>query len=175
MAMETRVILASAMWMGLYGGLALAEGNPVARIGESGKFLELEQQVNGRVFKSDLPLHQAEGVRYFSAGVGLEERAAEYPPFSLKLVFTAGGKPFLAGVDVTIQSADERTAMRIPGEQVEGPWLFVDLSSGIYDITATHGGQTQRQTGIKVEAGKQKTVHLRWTKDRGLAGQLPGE
>ena len=35
----------------------------------------------------------------------MEERQAEYPPFSLKLVFTAGGKPYLAGVDVTIKPA----------------------------------------------------------------------
>jgi len=170
MAMEKRVMLALAMWMGLYGGLAVAEGNPIVRIGESGKFLELEQQISGKGQKWYLPLHQIEGVRYFSAGVGIEERAAEYPPFALKLVFTAGGKPFLAGVDVTIQSADGGAAMRIPGEQVEGPWLFVDLSPGTYDIAGSHAGRAQGLKGIKVEGGKQKTVHLRWPEDVDLAG-----
>jgi hypothetical protein len=85
-----------ALWSSLCGGMSLAEGGPVARIGESGEFLELEYQVNGQRFKDSLPLYRANGVRYFSAGVGLDERTAEYPPFSLKLVFTAGGKPFLA-------------------------------------------------------------------------------
>jgi len=90
------------LWSSLSGGMSLAEGGPVARIGESGEFLELEYQVNSQVSKDSLPLYRADGIRYFSAGVGIEERTAEYPPFSLRIVFTAGGKPFLAGVAVTI-------------------------------------------------------------------------
>jgi hypothetical protein len=175
MAMNGRVTLVLAMWLGLYSGGALAEGNPVARIGQSGEFVEFEQEVNGQVLKNVIPLHQTEGVRYFSAGVGLEERAAEYPPFSLKVVFTAGGKPFLAGLDVTIQPAKGGTAIRIPREQVEGPWLFIDLHSGIYDISASRAGLTQGLKGIKVEGGKQKTVYLRWAEDPGLSGQLTKE
>ena len=35
------------LWSSLCGGVSLAEGGPVARIGESGEFLELEYQVNG--------------------------------------------------------------------------------------------------------------------------------
>jgi len=163
--MERRAVLALAILMGLYSGFAVAEGNPVARIGESGKFLELEEQGSGKVQKGFLPLYHVEGVRYFSAGVGMEERAVEYPPFGLKLVFTAGGKPFLAGVDVTIQWADGAAVTHIPGEQVEGPWLFVDLSPGTYDISASHAGRTQGLKGIKLEEGKQKTVHLRWPED----------
>ena len=174
--MNWRVTLLLAMWLGQYNnGAALAEGNPVARIGQSGEFVEFEQEINGQVFKNSLPLHQAEGVRYFSAGVGLEERAAEYPPFSLKLIFTEGGKPFLAGVAVTIQPAKGGTAILIPREQVEGPWLFMDLPSGRYDISANHAGRTQGLKGIKVEEGKQKTVYLRWAADPGLAGRLTKE
>ena len=173
--MNGRVSLVLAIWLGLHGGGALAEGNPVARIGQSGEFVEIEQEINGQVFKNFLPLHQAGGVRYFSAGVGLEERAAEYPPFSLKLVFTAGGKPFLAAVDVTIQPDQGGAAIRIPHEQVAGPWLFIDLPSGTYDISAGHAGRIQELKGIKVEGGKQKTVHLRWAEDPGLAGRLTNE
>jgi len=147
----------------------------VARSGQSGEFLELEHQINGQVFKSALPLHQAAGVRYFSAGVGLEERQAEYPPFSLKLVFTAGGKPYLAGVEVTIQPAKKGTTIHIPGEHVEGPWLFVDLPSGVYDVTATHGDHKQRLKGVKVEKGRQKTLHLRWAEDAGVTVKMPTE
>lgn len=168
---ERRLVFALAMWMGLSGGFALAEGHSVARIGDSGKFIELEFQAGGKVQRGLLPLYHVEGGRYFSAGVGIDERAAEYPPFALKLVFTAGGKPFLAGVDVTIQSADGGAAMQVPGEQVEGPWLFVDLEPGIYDISATHAGRTQGLKGIKVEGGTQKTVHLRWPDDVDLAKQ----
>ena len=158
-----------ALWSSLWGGMSFAERGPVARIGESGKFLELEHQVNGRLSKDSLPLYRADGVRYFSAGVGIEERSAEYPPFSLKLVFTAGGKPFLAGVAVTIQSAKGGPLINIPREHVNGPWLFVELPTGIYDLSVMHADRTQGLKGVRVEAGKMKTVHLRWPEEKGIA------
>jgi hypothetical protein len=157
----------------LGGSLVLAEGNPVVKVGQSGEFLELEQ--GGQVIKEYLPLYRTAGVRYFSAGVGLEERSAAYPAFPLKIVFTAGGKPFLSGVAVTIQPAKGGAAIVIPREQVEGPWLFVDLAPGIYDVTATDSGHAQHLKSIKVEAGKQKVVYLRWTEDHGVAGRVPAE
>ena len=158
-----------ALWSSLCGGISLADGGSVARIGESGEFLELEYQVNGQVSKDSLPLYRADGVRYFSAGVGIEERSAEYPPFSLKVMFTAGGKPFLAGVAVTIQSAKEGPSINIPLDHVNGPWLFVELPSGTYHLTAIHADRTQGLKGVRVEAGKTKTVHLRWPEDGGSA------
>lgn len=155
------MIVLSVVFM---GGMSLADGGAVARIGASSEFVELSHQIEGRTTVDLLPLHRVGDVRYFSAGIGLEERAAQYPPFSLKFVFTAGGKPFLSGVSVTI-----------PQEQVEGPWLFVDLAPGVYHVTAIHRDRKQGLTGIAVEAGKQKTIHLRWSEDRGLAGVLPAE
>ncbi len=157
------------------GGMGLADGGAVARIGASSEFVELSHQIEGRTTVDLLPLHRAGDVRYFSAGIGLEERAAQYPPFSLKLVFTAGGKPFLSGVSVTIQPVKGGAAVTIPQEQVEGPWLFIDLVPGVYNVTAIHRDRKQGLTGIAVEAGKQKTIHLRWSEDRGLAGALPTE
>jgi len=163
-----------SLLLGIFLGssLVLAEGNPVVKIGQSGEFLEFEQ--NGQTITDYLPLRRMAGVRYFSAGVGLEERSASYPSFALKIVFTAGGKPFLSGVAVTIQPA-KGAAIVIPREQVEGPWLFVDLLPGLYDVTASDGGHAQRLKGIKVETGKQKVVYLRWAEDHGVAGRVPAE
>lgn len=154
-----------ALWSSLCGGMSLVHGSPVSQIVESGEFFELEYQVNGQRSKGSLPLYRADGVRYFSAGVGIEERSAEYPPFSLKLVFTAGGKPFLAGVAVTIQPTKGGPAINIPRGHVNGPWLFVDLPSGTYHITAIHADRTQGLKGVRVEAGKTKTLHLRWQEE----------
>ena len=159
----------------LSGGVSLADDGIVARIGDSGEFLELGHPGGGRAAADLLPLHRAGAVRYFSAGIGLEERNAQYPPFSLKFIFTAGGKPFLSGVAVTIQPVKGGAAITIPREQVEGPWLFVDLGPGLYDVTATYHDSQQVLKGIKVEAKKQKTVYLRWREDRGLAGSVPAE
>lgn len=173
--MNGRAVLIAVLLCGAGAGLGFAEESYVARIGQSGEYLELEHQVNGQILKNYLPLHRAGGVRYFSAGVGLEERAAEYPPFSLKLVFTAGGKPFLSGVDVTIKPAKGGAAIRVPREQVEGPWLFVDLPPGTYDVTASHADREQVLKGIKVEGGKQRVFQLRWADDRGMAAKIPLE
>lgn len=148
---------------------------PVAVIAESGEAVELRYEAANDTAVSRLPLHRAGAVRYFSAGVGLEERAAEYPPFPLKIVFTAGGKPFLSGVAVTIQPAKGGPAWSIPREQVEGPWLFVDLPNGFYDVMAEYGGQTQSLKGVKVQAGRLRTVYLRWDRDHGVATALPGD
>lgn len=154
-----------ALWSSLCVGMGLADGGSGSRIGESGEFLELEYQANGQRSKGSLPLYRAEGVRYFSAGVGIEERSAEYPPFSLKFVFTAGGKPFLAGVAVTIQSAKGGPPIYIPRDHVNGPWLFVDLPPGTYHLTAVHADRTEGLKGVKVEAGRTKTVYLRWQEE----------
>jgi len=152
-----------ALWSSVCGGVSLADEGSVARVAESGEMLELEYHVNGQVSKDSLPLYRADGVRYFS--VGIEERTAKYPAFSLKLVFTAGGKPFLSGVAVTIQSAKGGPSINIPPDHVNGPWLFVELPSGTYHLTAIHADRTQGLKGVTVEEGKMKTVHLRWSEE----------
>ena len=173
--MKKPILWACACVVCLNGGLNLAEGGTVARISESGEAVELSQQVNGRMVNNAFPLYRTGGVRYFSAGVGLDEREARYPLFPLKLVFTAGGNHFLTGVSVTIQPLKGGTALAIPEDRVEGPWLFVDLASGQYDVTAIHGGSKQVLKGVNVEAGKQQTIYLRWAEDRGLGRTLPSE
>lgn len=164
-------ILACLMGVAM-GNLNRVEAEGVARIADSGEYLELTHEAEGRSTVDRLPLYRSGEIRYFSAGVGFEERLAEYPPFSLKIVFTAGGKPFLAGVSVTIQPAGGGPALTIPREQVEGPWLFVDLPAGTYDVTATHADRVQQLKHIHVERARPKTVHLRWAEDRGLAVNL---
>lgn len=173
--MHKQLILGLALGLSAAQGLTFAADSFIARVGQSGEFLEMEDQRTGEVVKSYLPLYRVGNIRYFSAGVGLEERQAEYPHFSLKVVFTAGGKPYLTGVDVTIQPQKEGSAIIISREQVEGPWLFLDLPSGTYDISAMYGDKKQTLKGVKVVAGKQKTVQLQWTADIGSMVKVPNE
>jgi len=170
MAMRGLLVLG---WLLLGTSVVLAEGTPVAKITPSGDSLEFEQ--DGRSGPEHLPLYRTGGVRYFSAGIGLEERSASYPAFSLKLVFTAGGKPFLSSVAVTITPARGGKSIVIPREHVEGPWLFVDLAPGLYDIAASYGNDLQRIKRVKVESGKQRIIHLRWTHDHGISIHTPEE
>ena len=173
--MNKAILWASIFGVCVNGGLSLAEGGSIARISESGEFIEISQQVDGKTVQHSIPLYREGAVRYFSAGVGLEERSAKYPLFPLKLVFTAGGKPFLAGVAVTIQPVKGGAALTIPEDRVEGPWLFVDLAPGQYDVTAVHGGSRQGLKGVTVEKGTQKMIQLRWPEDHGLTRPLPSE
>lgn len=173
--MHRWIVFASALSFCAGEALTYAEGGIPARIGQSGEYVELEYSSNGQIVKDDLPLHQSGTVRYFSAGVGVEERQAEYPAFSLKLVFTAGGKPYLSGVDVAIQPLNGKGAIKIPKEQIEGPWLFIDLPSGTYDIIATYGTQIRSSKGVKITAGQSKTLYLRWAQDAGATVALPSE
>jgi hypothetical protein len=153
--------------------LTHAESAFVARIGQSGEFLEIIDQSSRQVVRDDLPLYRSANIRYFSAGVGMEERRAEYPLFSLKLVFTAGGKPYLTGVEVTVSWKKAEGAIMVPREQVEGPWLFIDLPSGRYDISAMYGNEKQESKDVRVAEGHQTTVYLRWKEDVGPMRPLP--
>jgi hypothetical protein len=138
-----------------------------------GEAVELEIPTDIGVQKERLPLYRSGTVRYFSAGIGQVERTADYPPFSLKLVFTAGGKPFVSGVAVTLRQARGETMLTVPKEHSTGPWLFIDLPEGTYDIAATLGGMTQQVKNIKVRRGHVITQHIRWAEDRSPA--LPAQ
>ncbi|RPH81569.1 MAG: hypothetical protein EHM80_01935 [Nitrospiraceae bacterium] len=174
-----RIIISAFAFLFCVGeGISLAAGGIVARIGDSGDSVELSQQIDGRTVVDTLPVYHAGNVRYFSAGIGIDERSAQYPPFSLKLVFTAGGKPFLAGVAVTIRPAKGGPPIDIPRDHVNGPWLFVELPSGTYHLTATHADRTQNLKGVTVKGGKMKTVYLRWPEEResaALSGEAIGQ
>ena len=162
--------------LGFLIGLAAfeqAEAGGVARVLPSGDGIQMEYQGAEGMQQDIIPLYQVGKVRYFSAGIGLDERQAEYPPFALKLVFTAGGKPFLTGVTVTIQGPKSMEKIVIPAERVTGPWLFVDLPAGSYDISAVQRDQPQTLKAVKVGGGKTTVVHLRWPEDRGVKLSSP--
>lgn len=164
-------LLGASLSLGLLVGMAWfekADGAGVVRLLPSKDGVEIEYQGDGGMQQDIIPLHRAGAVRYFSAGIGIDEREADYPPFALKLVFTAGGKPFLTGVTVTIHGPKGADKILIPGEQVTGPWLFVDVPAGTYDISATQADQAQTLKAVKTQRGKTTVVHLRWPEDRGL-------
>ncbi|MGC3976458.1 MAG: carboxypeptidase-like regulatory domain-containing protein [Nitrospira sp.] len=152
-------------------GLAPAAGSSamdsavVAHVLSDEQAVELDIPTDIGVQKERLPLYRSGTARYFSAGIGQVERAAIYPPFSLKLVFTAGGKPFISGVAVTLRQAKGGTVLTIPNEHNTGPWLFIDLPEGTYQLSATLGGVTQQVNNLTVRRGHVTTQHVRWAED----------
>ncbi len=129
----------------------------------SGDGIELEYTAaDGTTAKTMLPIYHVGAVEYFSAGVGVEERAAQYPPFPLKLVFFAGPRGYLTQVAVTIKDTKGAVNLLVPGDQVTGPWLFVDLPAGTYDITAIRRDRSEIKQKVAVGAGGSRTVYFRW-------------
>jgi len=140
-----------------------SEAATAAKVTPAGDGIELEYtSEDGTPSSVTIPLHKAGAVRYFSAGVGLEEREATYPPFPLKLIFVAGPKAYLSQVAVTITDAKGAVTLQIPGEQVTGPWLYVDLPAGAYTVAASRDGQDQVKGQVTVTKGGVKTLYLRW-------------
>lgn len=159
-------ILGVGLWL---AGPGYVAAGVVTHVLPSGEAIELEIPTDIGPQKEIIPLYHSGPIRYFSAGIGQVEREATYPPFSLKVVFTAGGKPFVTGVSVTLRNAKGAMILTVPQEQVTGPWLFMDVPEGTYDMVATLGGQTQQVKGIHVRRGRMTTQHVRWTEDRSPA------
>jgi hypothetical protein len=78
------------------------------------------------------------------------------------MVFTAGGKPYVAGVSVTVQQSNGAIIASIPREHVTGPWLFLDAPDGLYQISATMGNQIEYLNNVRIDRGTQKTLYVRW-------------
>lgn len=106
-----------------------------------------------------VPVQQYESIRYYSAGVGIEERRQLPQLFPLKVVFATEKGHLLCDADVTI-SAGGTTVFR--GRASNGPWLIVDLQPGTYDVTAVQDGRSRTAKGVRLAAGKQRTVVMKW-------------
>ncbi len=124
----------------------------------------LEVPYSGKIPKGPLkfPLYKGEGFQYFSAGVGLEERQLTYPPYPLKLILVEGGGAFLSNVAFSIRQLDGTLTFDIPASHVEGPWVFVNLPTGTYLITAENSRQKKIEKQVSVTEEQTKVLHLRW-------------
>jgi hypothetical protein len=152
-----------SMGIGMVSGwTAPCEAATVARLSPSGDAIELEYQMEGTTARSTIPVYRSGQTRYFAAGVGLEEREAAYPPFPLKLIFVAGGRPYLSQVAVSIADPNGAEVLRVPAEQVTGPWLFVELPAGNYRVTASQRDGTAVTQEVQVPKDGTKVVQLRW-------------
>jgi hypothetical protein len=124
--------------------------------------ITIQSQGDGFPTSYTLPIYQVGDIRFLSAGVGIDERKASYPPFPLKLIFAQAGGKLVAGVSVTIQDSSGNELLKISKDQVSGPWLFLDLTPGTYQVTAIRGDGTSVTQTIHLSKGATKSTHLHW-------------
>ncbi len=153
-----------AILCGFGGGMSQAA--TVAKMTPGGDGLEVEYLgAGGATEKEVIPVHRTGSVRYFSVGVGQEERMAQYPLFPLKMIFVVGHKAYLSQVSVTITDREGKVRLQIPPKQVTGPWLFLDLPHGNYDISAERVGKATIKKHVTLSAKGTTTIYLRWKEE----------
>ena len=151
----------------MWAGPHLNETFAIPSVPDVVDHVTIQHPGNGFAASYTLPIYQIGNIRFLSAGVGLEERTASYPPFPLKLIFAEAGGAFITRVSVTIQDSSGKEILKIPEARISGPWLFLDLSPGMYQVTAVRKDGTSVTRTIQVPKGKTKGVHLHWPSPKG--------
>ncbi|MGQ9636403.1 MAG: hypothetical protein ACUVT6_01270 [Thermodesulfobacteriota bacterium] len=105
---------------------------------------------------------KSEGIPFLSGGVGVREREILNEigkNYSLKIVFFNKKGEYLS--DIVVRVLDQREK-QILTTVSNGPWLFIDLPSGIYHFEASFRADRKRISQVQVEKGIQKVISFQW-------------
>lgn len=103
-----------------------------------------------------------QGFRFMSGGVGLEERrimeswGADY---NLRLAFAEASGDYLSGVKVVVEDQDGKELI---STTTNGPWLYVKLPAGKYDVKATVNGKMTGINDLQLSEGHRVSRILSW-------------
>ena len=89
--------------------------------------------------------HAPGGEAWLMGGVGQEEVAVMQvarPSFSLSVRTASRSGAYVADVRLRITDADERLVFE---QELNGPWLLIDLQPGRYTLEGTRGREVNRQ------------------------------
>ncbi|MGE5217646.1 MAG: carboxypeptidase-like regulatory domain-containing protein [Chloroflexota bacterium] len=103
-----------------------------------------------------------QGAKFMSGGVGREERQQMLkmaPGYDLDLSFANRRGNYLSDVNVTI--SDEH-GKEVLSTVTAGPWLYVALPAGKYDVRASYGNRTEEIKNVEVSKGHMMTRLLHW-------------
>jgi hypothetical protein len=113
---------------------------------------------------ADLPLPAAQqqgAISFVTGGIGSDEAQAfrsAAPQYNLRLTLAAVSGEFFAGVKVTLRDAKGNTVVEAVSD---GPYLFLNVPPGRYQVTADNMGQVQRRHAV-VRANGGTELYLRW-------------
>lgn len=122
------------------------------------------------VFAQSSPMNPAgilmgatdQGFRFMSGGVGLEERrimeswGADY---NLRLAFAEASGDYLSGVKVVVEDQDGKELI---STTTNGPWLYVKLPAGKYDVKATFERKMKEIRELRLSEGDRVRRYLHW-------------
>ena len=165
--LQTRaLVFVTGLTVSLFWGVSLRASDAKSSVIQGQDSLELSLSTGSGITSQErISINHTGAIRYFSTGIGVEERAAVYPPFALKLVFVEGSKTYLSSVSVSITDSHGHLRLNIPRDQVNGPWLYIDLPPGTYDITAVGPEKAELKEQVTIAAHQIRTVYLRWKKE----------
>jgi len=139
-------------WLSLGLGIGLSlVWSPVAPASSSNKAENIMPQLT------------KQGYGYLSGGVGVEERhlmRQQAHLYDLELSFADRSGNYLSDVKVVI---DDEHGKQIIDTVTNGPWLYVDLPTGKYNIEATFDGQTEQINGLVVSNEHPAVRLLHWS------------
>jgi opacity protein-like surface antigen len=113
---------------------------------------------------ADLPLPAAQqqgAISFVTGGIGSDEAQAfrsAAAQYNLRLTLAAVSGEFFAGVRVTLRDAQGNTVVEAVSD---GPYLFLNVPPGRYQVTADNLGQVQRRNALVRTKGATE-LYLRW-------------
>jgi len=102
-----------------------------------------------------------QGFPYLFGGISSNEREAmqqRAKGYNLKLVFAEKNGSFLSGITVVMSAPKVSEILSL---EIDGPWFFIQLPPGTYEIRANFRGQTKQINHLNVP--KNKTVQHTFT------------
>jgi hypothetical protein len=103
-----------------------------------------------------------DGYPYMSGGVGIEERDTmrkEAKGYDLDLAFTDRAGHFLSDVSVTII---DMHGNQIVDTSTAGPWFYIALPDGKYDVKATYDNQIEEIKNLEVSEDHATVRLMHW-------------
>jgi hypothetical protein len=102
-----------------------------------------------------------QGDAYMTGGVGIEERdqmKKQANSYDLELSFADHAGDYLSDVRIVI---DDEHSKEVVNTQ-SGPWFYIELPAGKYDVTATFANRTEQIKDIQISKGHLETRLLHW-------------
>lgn len=102
------------------------------------------------------------GVHYISGGIGLDEREELEMMgrnYNLKLVFAVQQGNYLSDIKVVVTGSGGNIVLEAISD---GPWFYVQLPPGTYNVSATTLGKMIRKTA-HVGSGTHTQLNFVWT------------